>query len=99
MLLGPRTASGLHKSLSILLPHTQNKLKFPSVTRSFCIKQCHHPCHRTMSSLSQTKSEPFSIGAALRGRSGRTYSIQEVLSERRDPLLCVYRARYGRPEY
>ncbi|KAK4246834.1 kinase-like protein [Corynascus novoguineensis] len=92
MLLGPRTASSLHRSLSILLLRTQNKPQFPFVTRTCCIKQYYHPCHRTMSSLSQTKSEPFSIGAALRGRSGRTYSIQEVLSERRDPLLCVYRA-------
>ncbi|OBT78614.1 hypothetical protein VF21_02361 [Pseudogymnoascus sp. 05NY08] len=37
-------------------------------------------------------NEPFIQGATLRGQSGRTYTIQEVLAERRDPLLCVYRA-------
>ncbi|KAI1503702.1 kinase-like protein [Biscogniauxia marginata] len=64
-----------------------------SATRPFFIRRCHHPCHRTLSSLSsQTKFEPFSIGAALRGQSGRTYNIQDVLAERRDLLLCVYRA-------
>ncbi|KAH9222554.1 calcium/calmodulin dependent protein kinase [Leptodontidium sp. 2 PMI_412] len=35
---------------------------------------------------------PFSPGTTLRGQSGRTYTIQEVLAERREPLLCVYRA-------
>lgn len=39
-------------------------------------------------------TEPFTQGEMLCGQSGRTYTIQEVLAERRDPLLCVYRARY-----
>jgi hypothetical protein len=38
--------------------------------------------------------KPFTKGATLRGQSVRTYTIQEVLAKRRDPLLCVYRARY-----
>ncbi|KFZ11097.1 hypothetical protein V502_07751 [Pseudogymnoascus sp. VKM F-4520 (FW-2644)] len=37
-------------------------------------------------------TEPFTQGATLCGQSGRTYTIQEVLTERRKPLLCVYRA-------
>lgn len=40
-------------------------------------------------------TKPFTQGATLRGQSGQTYTIQEVLTERRDPFLCVYRARYG----
>ncbi|KAF2278015.1 kinase-like protein [Westerdykella ornata] len=48
--------------------------------------------HKSFSIL-WPQSEPFSIGAALRGHSGRTYSVQEILTERRGPLLCVYRAR------
>lgn len=30
------------------------------------------------------------------GRSGRVYTIEKVLAERENPLLCVYRARYLR---
>ena len=51
--------------------------------------------HRTISSRAiQMANEPLTPGATLCGQSGRTYTIQEVLAERRDPLLCVYRARY-----
>ncbi|WQF84707.1 Putative protein kinase [Colletotrichum destructivum] len=46
--------------------------------------------------MSLSKTEPFPVGAVLHGRSGRRYGIEEILSERRDPLLCVYRARYVR---
>lgn len=49
---------------------------------------------RTISSGVPVATKPFTQGATLRGQSGRTYTIQEVLAERRDPLLCVYRARY-----
>ncbi|KAI9668500.1 MAG: hypothetical protein M1829_005378 [Trizodia sp. TS-e1964] len=37
-------------------------------------------------------NEPLKPGATLCGQSGRTYTIKEVLAERRKPLLCVYRA-------
>jgi hypothetical protein len=43
--------------------------------------------------LPMTKG-PLSPEATLCAQSGRTYTIQEVLAERREPLLCVYRARY-----
>ncbi|OIW29042.1 kinase-like protein [Coniochaeta ligniaria NRRL 30616] len=80
MLLAPRpAASRLHKCL-------------PSATRSFHIKQCYYRPYRTTSSLSHTRTEPFPRGSVLRGQSGRTYSVKELLSERRNPLLCVYRA-------
>lgn len=49
---------------------------------------------RKMSTLPQRRTEPFAIGTELRGHSGRTYKVQEVLAERRRPLFCVYRARY-----
>ncbi|KAF1840087.1 kinase-like protein [Cucurbitaria berberidis CBS 394.84] len=45
-----------------------------------------------MSSSSQKQFEGFSIGATLRGYSGQTYIIQEILAERRTQLSCVYRA-------
>lgn len=64
--------------------HSKVELSLSSV-------RCHRPSRRIMSSSS--KPEPFSIGAVLHGRSGRKYGIQEILSEHRDPLLCVYRAR------
>ncbi len=57
----------------------------------------HHllPARRTMSSRSlQMSKEPLTPGAVLCGQSGRTCTIQEVLAERRELLLCVYRARY-----
>ena len=51
---------------------------------------------RTVSSqASQVANEPLAPGATLCSQSGRTYTIQEVLAEQREPLLCVYRARYG----
>jgi hypothetical protein len=50
---------------------------------------------RTISSRAlQMANEPLAPGAKLCGQSGRTYTIQEVLAERREPLFCVYRARY-----
>lgn len=51
--------------------------------------------HRTISSQSPMATEPFTQGATLCGQSGQTYTIQEVLAERRKTLLFVYRARYG----
>ncbi|OTA65185.1 kinase-like protein [Hypoxylon sp. EC38] len=45
--------------------------------------------------MSRFNEEPFVPGALLEGDSGRVYEIEEVLSERRNPLLCVYRVRAG----
>ena len=48
-----------------------------------------------MSSGRLITTGPLSPGTTLCAKSGQTYTIQEVLSERlRKPLLCVYRARY-----
>jgi hypothetical protein len=69
---------------------------FPLATLGNWPSQYHFSSsRRTMSSglLPMTKG-PLSPGATLRAQSGRTYTIQEVLAERREPLLCVYRARY-----
>lgn len=60
----------------------------------------HHPKHNTLSFGRTVSSrafymanEPLKAGATLCGQSGQTYTVQEVLAERRNPLLCVYRAR------
>lgn len=60
------------------------------------LPQYHVPSsRRTISSWAlQMANEPLAPGAKICGQSGRTYTIQEVLAERREPLLCVYRARY-----
>lgn len=50
---------------------------------------------RSLSSRAlQMAHEPLIPGITLCSQSGRTYTIQEVLAERREPLLCVYGARY-----
>jgi hypothetical protein len=57
----------------------------------------HSPSHfprRAMSAARARRTEPFPTGSALHGDSGRVYKIQEILSQRRQPLLCVYRAKY-----
>ncbi|KUL81330.1 hypothetical protein ZTR_10085 [Talaromyces verruculosus] len=45
-----------------------------------------------MSSTSQVSKEPLSLGTMLKSDSGQAYKIEEVLADRRKPLLCVYRA-------
>ncbi|OTA95773.1 hypothetical protein M434DRAFT_393416 [Hypoxylon sp. CO27-5] len=54
--------------------------------------------HNTVSTTSATSrfnEEPFVPSALLEGDSGQVYEIEEVLSDRRNPLLCVYRVRAG----
>ncbi|KAI1129051.1 kinase-like domain-containing protein [Nemania abortiva] len=42
--------------------------------------------------------EPLQVGQTVDGDSGRTYTIEEILKERRDPVICVYRAScQGKP--
>ncbi|KAH6847197.1 kinase-like domain-containing protein [Chaetomium sp. MPI-CAGE-AT-0009] len=41
---------------------------------------------------SAQRADPFSIGDILQGSSGRSYNVEEILADRRKPLLCVYRA-------
>ncbi|KAI1459755.1 kinase-like protein [Annulohypoxylon moriforme] len=54
----------------------------------------------TMSAKSHfNEVEPFTPGTLLKGDSGRVYEIEEVLSDRRNPLLCVYRARSEMTKY
>ncbi|KAK3291997.1 kinase-like domain-containing protein [Chaetomium fimeti] len=51
---------------------------------------------RTMSTASESatkwRTDPFSVGDILCGSSGRSYNIEEILADRRKPLLSVYRA-------
>jgi hypothetical protein len=46
-----------------------------------------------MSSTSQLSKEPLTLGTMFKSDSGQTYKIEEVLADRRKPLLSVYRAR------
>ncbi|KAI1816901.1 kinase-like domain-containing protein [Poronia punctata] len=52
-----------------------------------------HFSRNTMSTMSHLNERPIAPGTMLQGDSGRVYEIEEILSDRRDPLLCVYRAR------
>ncbi|KAK0736786.1 serine/threonine protein kinase [Apiosordaria backusii] len=38
------------------------------------------------------RTTPFAVGEELRGDSGMMYKIEEVISHRTEPFLCVYRA-------
>ena len=48
--------------------------------------------HR-MSTALQSREEPLPLGTMLKSGAGWTYKIEEILTDRRKPLLCVYRAR------
>jgi hypothetical protein len=37
---------------------------------------------------------PLTPGTMMKSDSGQTYKVEEVLVDRRQPLLCVYRARF-----
>ncbi|KAJ9232761.1 hypothetical protein DTO169E5_7321 [Paecilomyces variotii] len=52
-----------------------------------------------MSPTSQFSKEPLTLGTMLGSDSGRTYKIEEVLADRRKPLLCVYRASADGKDY
>ncbi|KAI3322807.1 kinase-like protein [Xylariaceae sp. AK1471] len=52
-----------------------------------------------MSTTSHFNEEPFAPGTLLKGDSGQVYEIEETLSDRRNPLLCVYRARAETTKY
>ncbi|KAI0540705.1 kinase-like domain-containing protein [Xylaria digitata] len=42
--------------------------------------------------------QPLQVGKIVSGDSGQTYTIEEILKERRNPLICVYRASsQGKP--
>jgi hypothetical protein len=48
---------------------------------------------RHMMSTSRSSNEPLALGTMLKTDYERTYKIEEILADRRKPLLCVYRAR------
>lgn len=45
------------------------------------------------------QSEPFAVGMLLKADSGQDYQIDEVLLDRRNPLMCLYRASAGGRRY
>ncbi|KAI0402009.1 kinase-like protein [Xylaria palmicola] len=52
------------------------------------------------STTSFSKGEkPFEPGTLIKGDSGQVYEIEEILSDRRNPLLCVYRAKSEATKY
>ncbi|KAH6854076.1 kinase-like domain-containing protein [Chaetomium sp. MPI-CAGE-AT-0009] len=53
--------------------------------------QFHYWTRRAMSSF-PARPDTVSPGSTLQGNSGRVYKIEQILSQRREPLLCVYRA-------
>lgn len=57
----------------------------------------HRPAARR--TLCSTQSEPFAVGATVTSDTGQDYRIDEVSIDRRDPLLCVYRASAGDRKY
>lgn len=61
--------------------------RYPGLGRQFSRRYA-------MSTTLQSHKEPLSLGTRLKGDSGRIYRIEDVLTDRRKPLLCVYRARY-----
>lgn len=71
-----------------------SKKPLPLVTRYPRLGRQSSRRYATSTTL-QSHEEPLCLGADLKGESGRIYRIEEVLSDRRKPLLCVYRARYG----
>lgn len=67
-----------------------------SRTSSFGLPSLLKPLHglRQMSSARASIDKPFPTDTVLRGFSGTSYKIKELLIDRRDPPLCVYRAWY-----
>ncbi|KAI1137442.1 kinase-like protein [Hypoxylon sp. FL0543] len=61
---------------------------FPPITRTSL-----RSTMSTTPAASRFNEEPFTPGTLLEGDSGQVYEIEELLSDRRNPLLCVYRAR------
>ncbi|KAK0125550.1 hypothetical protein ONS96_009387 [Cadophora gregata f. sp. sojae] len=90
-------------SLISRLPRTQHHLDVQYLQRQAPQRKLFlPPSYRFISSVSSrvvsmAHDEPLVPGATIQGYSGRIYTIEETLAERRSPLLCVYRARY-KPE-
>lgn len=83
---------GILSTLS--LSSSLSKKPLPLVSRYPCIGR-QGSRRYAMSTTLPSHEEPLPPGERLKGDSGRIYKIEEVLADRRKPLLCVYRARYG----
>ncbi|KAK0125551.1 hypothetical protein ONS96_009387 [Cadophora gregata f. sp. sojae] len=85
-------------SLISRLPRTQHHLDVQYLQRQAPQRKLFlPPSYRFISSVSSrvvsmAHDEPLVPGATIQGYSGRIYTIEETLAERRSPLLCVYRA-------
>ncbi|KAK2035132.1 kinase-like protein [Colletotrichum zoysiae] len=79
----PRTGTNFQRLLSSRRL-CRSEVELPSSGRL-----CHYP-RRHIVTLSKTV--PFTVRSVLHGRSGKRYDIQEIISQQRDPSLCVYRA-------
>ncbi|ODH45828.1 hypothetical protein GX48_08092 [Paracoccidioides brasiliensis] len=47
----------------------------------------------TASTSPLTSNRPFTMGTTLKSDSGKTYKIENMIVDRRNPPLCVYRPR------
>lgn len=91
MLATTFSVRGLSRYMSIQLPFSISTL--PSLSHATYLgRQLSQP--RGMSTTLQSREEPLPLGTMLKSGSGRNYKIEEILADRRKPLLCVYRARY-----
>lgn len=63
-----------------------------SATRIPCFGRQFLQRQRYMSTLRPTGNEPLAPGTIIKTDSGKTYTIDDILADRRKPLLCVYRA-------
>lgn len=98
MVLGHGAVSLSQRLYIISNHHLYGTVNFLSVARRCGIATSRPGRFRTMASTSR-RVDPFSVGDILYGSSGRRYTVDEILSDRRKPLRCVYRAWYvGAPD-
>ncbi|KAH8767488.1 kinase-like domain-containing protein [Diaporthe sp. PMI_573] len=76
--LSPRASFGFQHSIARPLGGFTSSSRQSSRTLSCCTKV--------------PPPEPCLVGEPLLGNSGRTYKVEQILVDRRDPLRCVYRA-------
>lgn len=91
--LGRIASSGFRRQSTSLIPRAlfdfQRYIARPISASSF-----RQPVRTMSSSTKISPTEPCPVGTPLPGHSGRTYKVEKIVVDRRDPLLCVYRARY-----
>ena len=90
---GQKVAATSQRLWSISLGRLQGTLKAVNASQTQGNTPGQLSPSRTTSTAttSALRADPFSVGDILQGSSGRSYNIEEILADRRKPLLCVYR--------